>query len=118
MAARASIENLLLTGTESLPTTGAAQAGCMAMFSTVGEEWPTMIADVVKKVRQKGLDRLRLRLEAAWREGALPASTDIDGLSRFFLPEDGHPAVGPRYLGRVERLSRRAMAAWPSNGPE
>jgi hypothetical protein len=51
------------------------------MLSTVGEEWPTTIADVVRKVRQKGLDRLRLRLETAVAEGALPASTDNDRLS-------------------------------------
>jgi hypothetical protein len=95
MTARASIENLLLTGIESLPTNCATPAGCMAMLSTVGEEWPTTIADVVRKVRQKGLDRLRLRLEAAVAEGALPASTDIDGLSRFYLSVFQRMAIQP-----------------------
>jgi hypothetical protein len=67
----------------------------MAMLSTVGEEWPTTIADVVRKVRQKGLDRLRLRLETAVAEGALPASTDIDGLSRFYLSVFQRMAIQP-----------------------
>jgi hypothetical protein len=49
-------------------------------------------------------------------ERALPASTDIDGLP-FYLSVFQKIAI-PRYLGGVERLSRRAMAAWPSNGPE
>jgi hypothetical protein len=36
--ARAGVENLRLTETESLPTTSATPAGCLAMLSTVGEE--------------------------------------------------------------------------------
>jgi hypothetical protein len=67
----------------------------MAMLSTVGEEWPTTIADVVRKVRQKGLDGLRLRLKTAGAEGALPASTDIDGLSSFYLSVFQRMAIRP-----------------------
>jgi hypothetical protein len=68
------------------------------------------MADYNRRRRQEGPTKrpglLRLRLEAAVAEGALPASTDIDGLSRFYLSvfqRMGHPAVGPRYLGRVLR---------------
>jgi hypothetical protein len=72
MTARASSENLLLTGIESLPTNGAAPAGCMAMLSTVGEEWPTTIADVVRKVRQKGLDCCGCGWKLQWPKAHCP----------------------------------------------
>jgi AcrR family transcriptional regulator len=118
MTARASVENLLLAGTETLPESRAAPAGCMAMLSAVGDEWPATIVDVVRKVRLEVLGRLRSRLETAVAEGELPTSTDIDGLSRFYLSvfqgmavqaQDGATAADLRGVAAA------AMTAWPSN---
>jgi AcrR family transcriptional regulator len=118
VTARASVENLLLAGTETLPESRAAPAGCMAMLSAVGDEWPATIVDVVRKVRLEVLGRLRSRLETAVAEGELPTSTDIDGLSRFYLSvfqgmavqaQDGATAADLRGVAAA------AMTAWPSN---
>src|SRR3984957_582769 len=75
--ARASIENLLVAGTESLPKSRATPAGCMAMLGAVSDDWPAPVARVVRKVRLEMLNMLRSRLEAALAEGELQASTDI-----------------------------------------
>jgi AcrR family transcriptional regulator len=117
--ARAGIENLLIAGTESLPKSRATPAGCMATLAAVGDEWPAPIARTVRKGRLEMLGMLRARLETAVAEGELPASTDIDGLSRFYLSvfqgmavqaQDG--ATQAELRGVVEA----AMAVWPGDG--
>jgi AcrR family transcriptional regulator len=114
--ARAGVENLLLAGTESLPESGVTPAGCMAMLAAVSDEWPTAIADVVRKVRLNMLGMLRSRLETAVAEGELSASTDIDRLSRFYLSVfqgmaiQAHDGATPAALKGVVAA---AMAAWP-----
>jgi AcrR family transcriptional regulator len=115
--ARAGVENLLLAGTESLPESGATPAGCMAMLAAVSDEWPTAIADVVRKVRLNMLGMLRSRLETAVTEGELPASTDIDRLSRFYLSVFQGMAIQARdgaSPAELRGVVAAAMAAWPS----
>jgi hypothetical protein len=86
VTARASVENLLLAGTESLPASGATPACCMAML--IGDEWPTAIAEVVRKVRLEVPDRLRSRLKLQWPEANCPrTSIALAGLFELF-PED------------------------------
>jgi AcrR family transcriptional regulator len=118
-SARASIESLLVAGTECLPKSRATPAGCMAMLGAVGEEWPAPIARAVKKVRLEMLGNLRSRLETAVTEGELPASTDIDGVSRFYLSvllgiaiqaQDGATQA------ELRGVAAAAMAAWPGDG--
>ena len=117
--ARASVENVLLAGTETLPKSRATPAGCMAMLAAVGDEWPAAIARVVKKVRLEVLGMLRLRLENAVAKGELPASTDIDGLSRFYLSVFQGMAVQARdgaTQAELRAVAAAAMAAWPGDG--
>ena len=57
----------------------------MAALGAVGDEWPTAITNVVRKVRTKMLGNLRSRLERAVAEGELRPATDIEHLSRFYL---------------------------------
>ncbi len=62
------------------------------------------------------LGRLRSRLETAVAEGELPPSTDIDGLSRFYLGVFQGMAVQARDGANPEELRglvAAAMAAWP-----
>ena len=116
---RASVENLLLTATETLPESRTAPAGCMAMLSAVGDEWPATIVDVVRKVRLELLERLRSRLQTAVAEGELPASTDIDGLARFYLGVFQGMAVQAQdgaTQAELRGMAAAAMAAWPSGG--
>jgi AcrR family transcriptional regulator len=117
--ARAGVENLLLTGTETLPEAGAVPAGCMAMLAAVSDEWPATITDVVSKVRREVLGELRSRLKTAVAEGELPASTDIDGLSRFYLSVFQGMAIQARdgaTAAELRGVVAAAMMAWPSNG--
>ncbi|MCP4621527.1 MAG: TetR/AcrR family transcriptional regulator [Bradyrhizobium sp.] len=114
--ARESIENLLIAGTEMLPKSRATPAGCMAMLAAVGDEWPAAVARVVKKVRLEMLSNLRARLEAAVAQGELPASTDVDGLSRFYLSVMEGMAIQARDGATRPELrgaATVAMMAWP-----
>jgi AcrR family transcriptional regulator len=117
--ARAGIEKVLIAGTESLPKSRATPAGCMAMLAAVGDEWPASIARVVKKVRIEVLGTLRSRLKNAVAKGELPASTDIDGLSRFYLSVFQGMAIQARdgaTQAELSAIAAAAMAAWPGGG--
>ncbi len=116
--ARAGIEKLLTAWTETLPKSRATPAGCMALLAAVGDEWPAAIVRVVRKVRLEMLDTLRSRLEAAVAEGELPASTDIDGLSRFYLSVFQGMAVQAKdgaTQAELRNVAAAAMAAWPGD---
>jgi AcrR family transcriptional regulator len=118
-SARAGIENLLIAATNSLPRSRATPAGCMAVLAAVGDEWPTAIARVVKKVRLEMLGMLRSRLETAANKGELPALTDIDGLSRFYLSVFQGMAIQARdgaTQAELRAVAVAAMAAWPGDG--
>ena len=117
--ARAGIENLLIAWTESLPKSRATPAGCMALLGAVGDEWPATIVRVVKKVRLDMLGTLRSRLATAVANGELPASTDIDGLSRFYLGVFQGMAIQAKdgaTQAELRAVAAAAMAAWPGDG--
>ena len=116
--ARDGIEKLLTAWTETLPKSRATPAGCMALLAAVGDEWPAAVVRVVRKVRLEMLSTLRSRLEAAVAEGELPASTDIDGLSRFYLSVFQGMAVQAKdgaTQAELRNVAGAAMAAWPGD---
>jgi len=118
--ARAGVENLLLAATESLPESHVTPAGCMAALAAVSDEWPAGIADVVRKIRVEMLGMLRSRLETGVANGELPPTTDIEGLSRFYLSVYQGMAVQARDgagAAELRGLVAAAMSAWPSNEP-
>jgi AcrR family transcriptional regulator len=117
--ARAGVENLLTAATENLPKSRATPAGCMAVLAAVSDEWPTAIVRVVRKVRLEMRGMLRARLENAVTKGELPASTDIDGLSRFYLSVFQGMAIQARdgaTEAELRAVAAAAMAAWPGDG--
>ena len=117
--ARAGIEKFLIAGTERLPKSRTLPAGCMAALAAVGDEWPPAIARVVKKVRLEMLGRLRARLEDAVATGELPASVDVEGLSRFYLSVFQGMAVQARdgaAPAELKAVAAAAMVAWPGEG--
>ncbi len=117
--ARAGIEKLLIAATESLPKSRATPAGCMAVLAAVGDEWPAAIGRAAKKVRLEMLANIRSRLEAAVANGEVPASTDVDGLSRFYLSVFQGMAVQARdgaTQAELRSVVAAAMAAWPGGG--
>jgi AcrR family transcriptional regulator len=114
--ARAGVERLLLVGSETLPKSRTKPAGCMAMLSAVGDEWPAVITDAVRKVRLEVLNQLRARLKAAVAEGELAAAIDIDGLSRFYLGVFQGMAIQARdgaSRAELRAVAAAAMVAWP-----
>jgi AcrR family transcriptional regulator len=118
--ARASVENLLLAATESLPKSQETPAGCMAALGAVCDEWPAGIAEAVRKIRIDMLDRLRSRLEAGAANGELAPTTDIEALSRFYLGIYEGMAIQARdgaASAELKAIARVAMAAWPGEGP-
>ena len=114
--ARAGVQNLLLAATESLPASHVTPAGCMAALAAVCDEWPAGIAGVVRKIRVEMLGLLRSRLEAGIANGELPATTDIEGLSRFYLSVYQGMAVQARdgaAAAELRGVVGAAMSAWP-----
>jgi AcrR family transcriptional regulator len=114
--ARAGVQNLLLAATESLPASHVTPAGCMAALAAVCDEWPAGIAGVVRKIRVEMLGLLRSRLEAGIANGELPATTDIEGLSRFYLSVYQGMAVQARdgaAAAELRGVVAAAMSAWP-----
>jgi len=115
--ARAGVEALLFAATESLPKSRATPAGCMAALAAVGDEWPAAITNVVRKVRLQMLGNLRSRLEGAVDQGELPASTNIDHLSRFYLSVFEGMAIQARdgaSHAELRGVAAAAMTAWPT----
>ena len=118
--ARAGVERMLLAATESMPKSRSTPAGCMAALAAVGDECPPAIANVMRKVRLEMLDNLRSRLESAALDGELPASTDIDRLSRFYLGVYEGMAIQARdgaSRADLQGVVAVAMAAWPGDAP-
>ena len=114
--ARAGVEKLLLTATETLPESGEIPGGCMAVLGAVGDEWPAAIADVVKQVRLDMLGNLQSRLQMAVTEGELPVTTDIERLSRFYLSVFQGMALQARdgaSAAELKGVAASAMLAWP-----
>ncbi|WP_027544734.1 TetR/AcrR family transcriptional regulator [Bradyrhizobium sp. WSM2254] len=114
--AREGVENLLAAATETLPKSRMTPAGCMAVLAAVSDEWPASIARVIRKVRLEMLDNLRARIETAVANRELPAATDIDALSRFYLSVFQGMAIQAKDGATTAELggtAKAAMAAWP-----
>jgi AcrR family transcriptional regulator len=114
--AREGVEQMLWAGTETLPEFGVIPGGCMAVLGAVSDEWPAAIAEAVKAIRSDMLEMLRSRLRAAVAEGELPASTDIEHLSRFYLGVFQGMAIQARdgaTAAELKGVAAAAMLAWP-----
>lgn len=117
--ARAGIENLLIGAAETLPKSRSAPAGCMAVLGAVSDEWPATIARAIRNVRLDMLGNLRARIEGAVGSGELPAATDVEALSRFYLSVFQGMAIQAKDGATPAELrgaAKAAMAAWPGNG--
>ncbi len=115
-AARAGVESLLLAAVDSMSRCDITPGGCMVTLAGVGEENSEAIRATTRRIRAHCLDMFRVRLTHAVTAGELPASTDVERLSRFYLSvyqgiaiqaRDGAPAA--ELAGIVDA----AMRAWP-----
>jgi AcrR family transcriptional regulator len=114
--AHACIENLLLAAAENLPASEVTPAGCMLTLAAMGEACPGMIPDTIRKIRTQLLEMLRSRLNDAMVSGELPATTDIDRVSRFYLGVYQGIAIQARdgaTPSELKGIAKTAMSAWP-----
>jgi AcrR family transcriptional regulator len=117
--ARAGVENLLTKAADTLPKSRTAPGGCMVALGAVSDDWPASIAREVRKVRLELLDNLRARLDAAVASGELPAATDVNALSRFYLSVFQGMAIQAKdgaTQAELRGAAETAMAAWPREG--
>lgn len=116
VSAQASFENFLQAVAQSLPACGTTPGGCMVAFGAVGEDCPGMIVQAMKELRRHCQELLRSRLIEAVSEGELPASTDVDRWSRFYMGVYQGMAIQARdgaTASELHGMAQTAMAAWP-----
>ncbi|WP_181969719.1 TetR/AcrR family transcriptional regulator [Paraburkholderia sp. DHOC27] len=116
--ARAAIRALLLATAKELTNDEAHPGGCMVTFATTDEDMPADVVTAIRQAREAWLDIIRERLQVAMKEGELPDSTDVNGLSRFYFSmvqsigiqaHDGVP------YPELETIVDIAMSAWPGS---
>lgn len=116
-SAHAEIRELLLATARELTSEEVHPCGCMVTFATTDEDMPADVITAIRSGRQDWLDIIRERLEAAVTDGELPASTDVNSLSRFYFSMvqsmgiQAHDGVSYAELTAVIDI---AMSAWPA----
>lgn len=91
--------------------------GCMVTLSAVGSEGNDRLGEIVRRLRTSGIDLLKARLLEAQQQGDLPASVDIDALTRLYISVQQGMSIQARDgAGRETLLSiaRMAMIMWPA----
>ena len=114
--ARECMEAVLLQAARGLRKSGKCPGGCMVTLAILDEDVPAPIPSVLRKARRHQFDMLKGRLQAAQTAGELPASADLNSLSRFYLGTIQGIAIQARdgaTLAELEGMVRIAMTAWP-----
>jgi AcrR family transcriptional regulator len=91
--------------------------GCMVTLSAVASEGNDRLGARVQQLRNGGVELLKARLTQAQEQGDLPASTDIDALTRLYVSiQQGMSIQARDGAGRETLLgvARMAMALWPA----
>jgi AcrR family transcriptional regulator len=119
-SARSCIENFLFSAAKGLRKSGKTPGGCMVTWAILDEDMPAPVMSVLRKARRESLDLVRARLQAAVTAGELPASTDVNHLSRFYtgiiqcMAIQAHDGAS---LAELEGIAAMALAAWPAQPP-
>jgi AcrR family transcriptional regulator len=114
--ARSCVENLLLAAAKGLRKSAKVPGGCMVTLSVLDEDVPAPVMTALRKARRDSLESVRARLQTAVADGELPASTDVNHLSRFYVGVVQSIAIQARdgaTLSELEGMARIAMRAWP-----
>lgn len=91
--------------------------GCMVTLSAVASEGNDRLGQRVRYLRNSGIDLLKARLTQAQAQGDLPASTDINALTRLYISIQQGMSIQARDGASRETLlgvARMAMALWPA----
>ena len=90
--------------------------GCMVTLSAVASEGHERLGERVRQLRDGGYALLKARLSEAQEKGELPASTDIDALTRLYVSIQQGMSIQARDGASREALlavANMAMALWP-----
>lgn len=109
--ARSGVEEVLTTAAGILAGRADAPRGCMLMLAALSDEWPEAIGLAVRAIRDSVRKRLKKRFAGAVKEGELPGTTDVDGLSRFVLAVFQGMAVQARDGASRSELTKIAVLA-------
>jgi len=91
--------------------------GCMVTLSAVASEGNERLGERVRQLRDGGIAQLKARLSEAQERGELPATTDIDALTRLYVSIQQGMSIQARDGASRETLlgiARMAMGLWPA----
>lgn len=91
--------------------------GCMVALSAVGSEGNDRLGEIVRRLRSGGINLLKARLLEAQQQGDLPASVDIEALTRLYISIQQGMSIQARDGASRETLlsiARAAMILWPA----
>lgn len=91
--------------------------GCMVTLSAVGSEGNDRLGEIVRRLRSGGINLLKARLLEAQQQGDLPASVDIEALTRLYISIQQGMSIQARDGASRETLlsiARAAMILWPA----
>lgn len=115
--AKDGVRSVLKAAADVLPEGKGSPSGCMVHLYAIGEGGPEPVAEVVKDARLAGLKVFRSGIRRAIKAGELPASTNVERLSRFFLGVVQGMAIQARdgaTRADLAGTAEIAMAAWPA----
>ena len=115
-SARAGMRNLLMATAKELTTTKAHPTGCFVTLATIDEDMPPSVSKVIVEARRNWLETIRAHILKAVKDGELPPSTDVDGISRFFqaiVQSIGIQSHDGANQSDLEGMVETAMGIWP-----
>jgi AcrR family transcriptional regulator len=118
LPARAAIETLLRATARELSGSASHPSSCMVTSTLIDEDMPAPVASAIRQARREWLDVIRTRLQSAVLEGDLPASADVDSLTRFYnaiIQSIGIQAHDGASCAQLDGMINIAMAAWPAS---
>jgi AcrR family transcriptional regulator len=115
--ARDGMRGLLIAAVKELTSTKSHPSGCFVTLATIDEDMPPSISKAILKSRNAWLETIRAHVRMAVKKGELPATTDVNVMSRFFqaivqsIGIQSHDGVT---VADLEGMVETAMAIWPT----
>jgi AcrR family transcriptional regulator len=115
--ARAGMRDLLMGTAKELSKCDTHPNGCFITLATVDEDMPPGVSQAIRGARREWLEVLRRHVQEAVAAGELPASTDIESMSRFFqaiVQSIGIQSRDGATQAELEGMVETAMKLWPT----
>jgi AcrR family transcriptional regulator len=114
--ARMGMRDLLRATAKEMSSSESHPIGCFVTLALVDEDMPPSVSKVIRQSRHDWLEIIRRHIEKAIAKGELPASTDVDSLSRFFqaiVQSIGIQSHDGATRADLEGMIETAMTIWP-----